>query len=38
MNKWSSFVQMAKYKMAEFKMADITKLIQNEWVKFFLWK
>ena len=24
--------------MAEFKMADIIKLIQNEWIKFFLCK
>ena len=26
---------MAKFKMAEFKMAAIIKLSQNEWVKFF---
>ena len=29
---------MAKFKMAEFKMAAIIKLSQNEWVKFFLCK
>ena len=29
---------MAKFKMAEFKMAAIIKLSQNEWVKYFLCK
>ena len=29
--------KMAELKMAEFKMAAIINLIQNEWVKFFLW-
>ena len=29
---------MAESKMAEFKMAAIIKLSQNEWVKFFLYK
>ena len=29
---------MAESKMAEFKMAAIIKLSQNEWVKFFLCK
>ena len=29
---------MAEAKMAEFKMAAIIKLSQNEWVKFFLCK
>ena len=28
--------KMAEYNMAEFKMAAIIKLSQNEWVKFFL--
>ena len=32
------FVQMAKSNIAEFKMAAIIKLSQNEWVKFFLYK
>ena len=31
-----SFVQKAESKMAEFKMAAIIKLSQNEWVKFIL--
>ena len=35
MNEWSFFVQMAESKMAEFKIAAIIKLSQNEWVKFF---
>ena len=35
MHEWSFFVQMAKYKMAEFKMAAIIKFSQNEWVNFF---
>ena len=30
--------KMAKFMMAEFKMAAIIKLSQNEWVKFFLCK
>ena len=30
-----SFVQKAESKMAEFNMAAIIKLSQNEWVKFF---
>ena len=31
MHEWSFFfVQMAEYKMAEFKMADIIKLSENE--------
>ena len=30
--------KMAELKMAEFKMAAIIKLSQNEQVKFFLWK
>ena len=29
---------MAELKMAEFKMAAIIKLSENEWVKFILWK
>ena len=29
---------MAESKMAEFKMAAIIKLSQNEWVKYFLYK
>ena len=29
---------MSESKMAEFKMAAIIKLSQNEWVKFFLYK
>ena len=29
------FVQMTESKMAEFKMAAIIKLSQNEWVNFF---
>ena len=30
--------KVSESKMAEFKMAAIIKLSQNEWVKFFLWK
>ena len=30
--------KVSESKMAEFKMAAITKLSQNEWVKFFLCK
>ena len=29
---------MVEFKLAEFKMAAIIKLSQNEWVKFFLCK
>ena len=32
MHEWSFFVQMAEYKMAEFKMAAIIKLSQSEWL------
>ena len=32
------FVQMAESKMAEYKMAAIIKVSENEWVKFFLYK
>ena len=36
MNEWRFFLcKMAEAKMAEFKMAAIIKLSQNEWVKFF---
>ena len=38
MNKWRFLCKMAESKMAEFKMAAIIKLSQNEWVKFFLCK
>ena len=30
--------KVSESKMAEFKMAAITKLSQNEWIKFFLYK
>ena len=38
MNKWSILCKMVESKMAEFKMATIIQLSQNEWVKFFLCK
>ena len=38
MNKWSFFEQNAESKIAEFKMAAIINLNENEWVKFFLYK
>ena len=38
MNEWSFFVQNGWMQMAEFKMAAIIKLSQNEWEKLFLCK
>ena len=35
---FESKMKVSESNMAEFKKADITKLSQNEWVKFFLWK
>ena len=38
MNEWSFSCKMAESNMAEFNMAAIIKLSQNEWVKFFCGK